>query len=506
MTSEIAPRALVASDRKSFKELRGIASDLLLDKVPPEERSALLRAAAHERGFVLTPGEVYAITAKARREMQGRAGGAGIGDQFDIPEEVWGWDQIFPILMPTLLVALQKVGKTALIAALISAWHYGNGQFLGYRLNGACPPVIIAGTDQTLADWRGVLAPAGLMQQASNGKWELLPDGPIKRLWHRGAPVFLDEAGIEDIAAECERHPGALLLCDTYAALIAPIGLDESKPEAAEPLYNLVEVIEPHGATPILLHHASKSRAGERASNASRNSNAIPAAVSQIISLHWLEPEKKSDQRIQLTTEGRNSRPVELVIEQVNRSQWISHGTAEEIQEVRRREKVEANLSERQREVLELLRDEWEQGRELTAPRLHELIPAEFDHPRKARATLSQLYEKGLADKRDSIDPKANGTVIVYRPRGTCLARTRAGVSGQPPQPPQHPQVQKRVPRSEPSPQTPELSSVEAQEAAEGQYRHSRTRGCYEAVGSGYDVCTDDGDDPHWAPRRPKAG
>jgi len=285
VTEEFDARAVVASERKSFKELRRIASDLLLDKVPPEERSALLRAAAHERGFVLSPGDVHAITAKARREMQGRAGGAGVGDQFDIPEEVWGWDQIIPILTPTLVVALQKVGKTALITGLISAWHYGNGQFLGYRLSGACPPVIIAGTDQTIADWRAVLAPAGLMRQASNGKWELPSDGPIKRLWHRGAPVYLDEAGIEDITAECERHPGALLLCDTYAALIAPIGLDESKPEAAEPLYNLAEVIEPHGATPILLHHSSKSRAGERASNASRNSNAIPAAVSQIVPL-----------------------------------------------------------------------------------------------------------------------------------------------------------------------------------------------------------------------------
>ena len=187
------------------------------------------------------------------------------------------------------------------------------------------------------------------------------------------------------------------------------------------------------------------------------------------------------------------------MIEQVDRSQWITHGTAEEIQEARRREKIESNLTERQREALELMREEWEEGRELTAPRLHELMPEEFDVPRKARATLTQLYEKGLADKRDSNDPKANGTVIVYRPRGTCLAH--GGVSEQPPQPPQHPQLVKGVPRCTPSPQTPEFRSGKAEEAPEGQYRHSRAREGDAAVGSGYDVCADDGDDPHWAPR-----
>ena len=412
-TSETSGVAL-AENRKALKQLRELAKVLLQDKVPPHERVALLRAAGQERGFNLRDGEILAMAAEARRALNGKASAATPGDEFDIPDEVWVWDQVIAARTPNLLVALQKVGKTALMAGLISAWHYGTGSFLGHELIGPCPPVIIAGTDQTMADWRSVLAPAGLMQQLPNGKWKLC--GPIVKLWHRSQPVYLDMAGNEEIAATCEQHPGALLFCDTYAALTAPLGLDEAKPEAAEPLYNLMEMVEPFGATPVLLHHASKSRANERASNASRNSNAIPAAVSQIISLQWLDPEKKSDQRINLTTEGRNSKPVDLVIEQVERSQWISHGTAEQIRDQQRLSKVEGGLSDRQADTLDLIRDAWERNQELTAPQLAAQMPDHFDSDRKARATLQQLFEKGLADKRIDNDPAAGGTVIKYRP------------------------------------------------------------------------------------------
>jgi hypothetical protein len=467
---------LVQKDRKAFAELRQIVTGLLLEKVRPEERAALLRAAADERGFRLTPADICAITAHARRSMQGRAHGAGVGDQFDIPDEVWSWDQIIAGQTPNLLVALQKVGKTALITGLISAWHYGTGDFLGYQLHGPCPPVIIAGPDQTIADWRGVLAPAGLMQKNSSDKWELLPNGPIKRLWYKSNPVYLDEQGIEDIAAQCEQHPGALLFCDTYATLIAPLGLDEAKPEAAEPLYNLMEAVEPFHTTPVLNHHASKSRANERASNASRNSNAIPAAVSQIISLQWLEPDKKSDQRINLTTEGRNSKPVDLVIEQIERSQWISHGSTDDIKQSQRLVKAEANLSDRQTDALDILRDRWERDRqETTPPQLLALMETEYQgDARKARATLQQLFDKGLADKRNDIDPEAGGTVIRYRPIAADLLASRAGLQKHPPQPPQPPLIPLGIPRQKPSPQSLQLNSEESPEAAEAVFRAPR--------------------------------
>ena len=416
------------ADRHAWRELKQAAQHLLVDHVTPHERMAVLRAQANERGFAVRDQELMQLFAEARRRLQGKGLGASPGDEFDIPEEVWAWDQLIAAATPNLLVALQKVGKTALCAGLISAWHYGTGSWLGHTFSGPCPPVIIAGTDQTMADWRSALAPAGLMTRNEAGRWKLA--GPIVRLWHRGDPIYLDLPGIEAIADACQQHPGALLICDTYAALTAPLGLDEAKPEAAEPLYNLMELVEPSRATPILLHHASKSRANERASNASRNTNAIPAAVSQIISLQWLEPDRKSDQRIHLTTEGRNSKPVDLVIEQVDRSQWVSHGSAQHLKEQRHLQKVEDNLTERQSQSLAAVRDAWQQQREMAATDLVDLLPHEFDGKdarRSAFKTLEQLYTKKLLDKRNHNDPAAGGTVIRFRP-ANHLTLARGGM------------------------------------------------------------------------------
>ena len=473
------PDVLASADRQALRTLDKIAEQLLAEKVPVHERTALLRAAAVDQQLMLRDGEILAIFSKAKRKLAGKASAATPDDEFDIPAEVWGWDQVIALQTPNLVVALQKVGKTALIAGLISAWHYGVGSFLGHELHGPCPPVIIAGTDQILADWRGVLAPAGLMQQQENGKWKLTPGGPIKRLWHRGQPVYLDMAGLEDIANACEQYPGALLLCDTYAALTAPLGLDEAKPEAAEPLYNLMELTDPFKVTPVLLHHASKSRANERASNASRNSNAIPAAVSQIISLQWLEADKKSDQRINLTTEGRNSKPIDLIIEQVERSQWISHGTADDIKESQRREQLIRKLNDRQSLAYDELCDRWDQqGKELTALGLFEVDPDLYGKERQARRTLDELVGKGLADERNGRNEAGTARAKYWRPRGADLTapRARVGIQKECPNRPNRPHSPKASQRFEPRPICSEVSGKDSSDSKDSEFTSPHAR------------------------------
>ena len=290
----LSPADLASAERKALHQLGLMAKRLLQEKVPPHIRTALIRTAALDERIPLRDGEIMAICATARRELQGRAGAVTETDEFDIPEEVWAWENVIAGQTPNLVVALQKVGKTALIAGLISAWHYGNGEFLGHKLHGPCPPVIIAGTDQTMADWRGVLAPAGLMDRnPENGKWRLTPNGPIRRLWHRSQPVYLDIPGIEDIATECEQYPGALFIADTYAALVAPLGLDEAKPEAAEPLYNLMEMIEPHQITPVLIHHASKSRVTSGPPTPRATATPFPQLYPKSSASNGLSPTKK---------------------------------------------------------------------------------------------------------------------------------------------------------------------------------------------------------------------
>ena len=42
--------------------------------------------------------------------------------------------------------------------------------------------------------------------------------------------------------------------------------------------------------------------------------------ASHVVNLHWLNPDAKEDQRVRLTTEGRSSKSVDCVIEQVDRA------------------------------------------------------------------------------------------------------------------------------------------------------------------------------------------
>ena len=70
--------------------------------------------------------------------------------------------------------------------------------------------------------------------------------------------------------------------------------------------------------------------------------------ASHVVNLHWLNPDAKEDQRVRLTTEGRSSKSVDCVIEQVDRAIWTCHGDTTQINAQLDLKKVESNLSERQ--------------------------------------------------------------------------------------------------------------------------------------------------------------
>ena len=408
-----------SEDKAALKALKESAKQLLNDKVPWHERTTLLRAQALEASLSIRDKEIMAIVADARKENRGETNGINQGEEIHIPDQKWAWDNIIAANTFNLVVALQKVGKSAFISGFISSWKYGTGDFLDNKIYEKCPPVIIAGTDQNLGDWKEILVPAGLMKRLGDDKYELLD--PVKKLWHRGNPIHFDDQGIETLTSEANKYKGhsPLVFADAYSCLVSPLGLNEALPEAAEPIHSLCEALEDSGATLVLLHHSSKSRSGERASNASRGGNAISAAASQIIQLHWLNEENKSDQRITLTTEGRNSKPVELVIEQVDRSQWISHGSKADIDKEEHLEKVESKLSDRQTMVLETIRTYCKENKQpLDSVEIAEMLDSEFGSNGrvKALATLNQLYTKGLINKQ-SIADVGRGNIANFYPR-----------------------------------------------------------------------------------------
>jgi len=515
----MSKRELPAAE-EALKALFDQAIELLNTKTPLRERMPLLRTAAVDAGLSVRDPDLYSLVAAARKHIRGETDGISTEMELDIPDAKWIWESLIAAGTLNMVTALQKVGKTALLLQLIRLWSAGMVDFLGHALTPGCPGVIIVGTDMGLADWRNMLMATGLMQKNASGKYQLLP--PILRLWHRENPLHLDESGLEKLATICEEHPGALILIDSFAAVTAPLGIDEFKPEAAEPLYGLCETVEPYGATTVLIHHSSKSRSGEQASNAARGSNAITAVPSQLINLAW-HGDPKQDRRVELTSEGRGALPTALVIEQIERCQWILHGDASEIRRKEGRDKSERDLNDRQGITLDEVRDQWDQHCfEMDAIYLRESLPSEFsgkDPQRQAGSTLEQLERKQLLEKRKTKVP-GRGEVVLYRPYGADVRKaklrgkliSRAGVNMDPPHPPEEPKTSNHVQNLEKSLHPRMSNSDGGSEGKEGSgdipaheddpplpgLKPGKKE--HPPRGSGADAFDDD-DDPAWGPR-----
>lgn len=523
-------RRELPSAEDALKTLFDLALELLETKVPARERLPLLRTCAVEAGLAIRDPEIYAAVAAARKHLRGEADGISPEMELDIPDAQWIWDSLIAAGTLNMVTALQKVGKTALLLQLIRLWSAGVPSFLDHALAADCPGVIIVGTDMGLADWRNMLMASGLMEKTAAGKYKLLP--PILKLWYREQPLHLDESGLDRLSSICEANPGALILIDSFAAVTAPLGIDEFKPEAAEPLYALCEAVEPYGAATVLIHHSSKSRSGEQASNAARGSNAITAVPSQLINLAW-HGDPKQDRRIELTSEGRGALPTALVIEQIERCQWISHGDAAAIRQTEGRAKAERNLNPRQEIVLDEVRDQWDQALyEMDSVWLEQSLQAQFsgkDGRREASSTLEQLERKQLLEKR-KVKVPGRGEVMLYRPFGADVRNAklrgkpafRSNIHQDPPHPPHPPKGVNRVQPSDQPLFNLSPSADEGSEGAEGSgdippretpkpshaarrvgRRHRKSDDpskAESAMGSGADAFAED-DDPAWGPR-----
>ena len=120
--------------------------------------------------------------------------------------------------------------------------------------------------------------------------------------------------------------------------------------------------------------------------------------MSLIINLAHLVPEDKTDNRVVLTTGGRNSKAIEMVIEQIERSCWVDLGSKAQINERQRLEKARASLSARQNLVLTFVEQRKEEhGLNTTSNDLVEQYKDEFaDDKSKALTSLKSLENKKL--------------------------------------------------------------------------------------------------------------
>ncbi|WP_152556200.1 MULTISPECIES: AAA family ATPase [Prochlorococcus] len=404
------------NDAKHFAELVQAAKYLIEEKKPVFQRNDLLRAMAQDMKLPVSNTTIWKILATARREINGTSEGEDPEVELKVSPNKWLWEGLIQEGTLNLIVALPKVGKSSLIAAFLGAMARGESEYCGKKINSKARPIILGGTDQPLEDWAEILCPVGLMERTGKDTVKFLE--PIMKAWHKGNPIHLTEEDIEKLYQYALQYPKSIFFMDAFASLIQGMGLDENHVDSVEPVRMLYEALAATDATIILLHHAGGTNSNERAVKASRGTTALPAEASTIINLAHLVPEDKTDNRVVLTTGGRNSKAIEMVVEQVERSCWVDLGSKAEINERQRLEKARSNLSERQNLVLTFVEERKEQhGLNTTSIDLVEKFGDEFgDDLTKALSSLKSLETKKLLKSRNGTLPEKGKVLFFYPP------------------------------------------------------------------------------------------
>ena len=412
------------NDSKSIDELIQTAQNLIEQNVEVLKRPTIIRNQALDKKLSLRDRDIYHILSKARNNLRKSEEGESPDVEFDIKEEKWLWNNLIAEGTLNLVVSMPKVGKSSLISAFLGALTAGKTEFLGQELLGGVRPIHICGTDQPLNDWMQILEPVGLAKKSSKGKGVIL--FPLKKLWHKGKPIYLTEDYIQKLEELAKADPNSIFVLDAFATLISGTGLDENHAECVEPVRMLFEALAPTGATIILLHHEGSTNSHRRASEASRGTNALPAEASQIIQLNWVNDNNKNDNRISVSTQGRNSRPVDMIIEQVERAVWVSAGSHEDIENERKEEIKISRLNPRQRAVRDLI-NSLKKYTPVNSTVVGQIMSDEYGNNAtvKAIANLQQLAQKELIQIR-KFSTSDRGVIYGFYPNNwtTCKNMT----------------------------------------------------------------------------------
>ena len=375
-------------------------------KIKPLDRIIHMRDFCQKKGLKLTDSEIRQKIWQGRRLSEGAVEMYECNQIIDCPEETWAWEGIIMSADANLLISLPKCGKTTLIIDLIATWSRGNDEFLGQKLIGKCPPVIIVGTDMTTSRWMPLLHRFGLAEKVAATKYK--PIEPIVGVFAANNPLHLTQEGLERIAEIARNNKGALFLFDSFAKLVAPLGLKESSEDIAHPLADLQEVLAPYQCTSIIIHHSGKTKEDSPVL-ASRGSTALTAAVSQIISLSWFKREEdRQDKRILMRTMGR-AEDIQLLMSQET-SGWMLEGSvAEEIKKEEFNKKLE-KLTDNQAEVFEYVQSA--NGREVTATEIQNELNIVT---RSGVRILQALAKKGFLIQNKSSNPESRGSVLTFK-------------------------------------------------------------------------------------------
>ena len=380
------------------------------ETIPSTERLIHLRSFAGTVETKFTESELQQQLWSARSVLAGVIEPHSAGSRLLRRKAPFLWQGVVMKEATTLVVSLPKVGKSRLLCQFIGHLHRGEPEFLGQKLFGPCPPVLIVGSDQDEGDWAECLHLAGL-----------LPDGRLAEcivaLYDKGRPLHLDNAGIETIADYACTHQ---------------LGLMERDANYAGPLVDLQEAIAPYKASLLVIHHSKKGAgAGETATEVSRGTTALPSQSSWNIALSRRSQENPlapQDRRITLKSEGRGGSPVEMLIEQVDEgTRWISHGDADTIAKTQTIQELINNLGERAACALEDIVDHWQTTQQpMDATAIAAALNLGGENPTaRARDVLKMLEKKFLieqcGERRPETGSKGGKPSKLYRPTETVL-------------------------------------------------------------------------------------
>nr|BAR24759.1 unnamed protein product [uncultured Mediterranean phage uvMED]BAR24864.1 unnamed protein product [uncultured Mediterranean phage uvMED] len=400
--SEILPESL--KDHQGLLDsLDQYASTVLCNEADELRRSQLLRLFADEIGCPINEKTATIVLCKAQGQIDGVSVPRKRGEKLDTTPTPWAWEGVIMSGTFNLLVAPPKVGKSALMVGMISAWFHGEESYLGQKLHGTCPKVYIIGTDQPESDWNTLFQREGLV----NRKGEL--SGPIEMLWHTGAPLHLTAEGIKHLCQIAEENPGSFFLLDSYHACCVPLGLEEAASSFDGPARQLAEALAPHKATLAMIHHTNKSVSGGNATNASRGSNALPAAASLTILMNWFkqpaEGQTQSDHRVVLKTQGR-AKGTTLLIE-LEDDGWVHHGDGESVLAAESIQEAADELQGRQADIFDYMCERWSDGQfPVVASELADVAKCNAS---KVNRALRALEKKNLVIQDGQLEPLVSG-------------------------------------------------------------------------------------------------
>ena len=338
--------------------------------------------------------EIQKALWKGRRRASGAVDVYTPDSIIHAPKAKWIWEGLIIQSATNIISSLPKCGKTTLIIQMLALWSRGViDEFLGHKIIGECPPIILVGVDMSHNQWCELLNKFGLAEYLGNDQWKILD--PIKYMWTRNNPLHLDEDGLPILAEKVAEFKGQrpIVLCDSYAKIV-PKGTSEKDEGFAEPLYELQEVVAPSDATTLVIHHSGRADSNS-AIKLTRGHTSLTAGVDMVIALKWLKKEENlQDKRILLLTEGR-AEEQQLVIIQEQDGFHLCGDYDQVVQEEKIRQVID-DLNDRQNMVYDIVQERSAKDLPTTYKDVAPLLEDIKDPERQARKTLTQLEKYNL--------------------------------------------------------------------------------------------------------------